>query len=131
MNKKLIGGIALALAVTLGAGGYVATQAQQNKEEINEQIEALLDSLEDVTVTEGDSLPDLKSELSTSSLIASDTLEVDIQNVDVTVPGTYEIRYEFEDVNGQDRVKTVTCTVEVDLLEHVEGLKNLTIDQGD
>ena len=71
----------------------------------------------------------MKSKLD-SVYIEPDSVAVDIQNVDVTVPGSYEVVYDFKDVQGNNRTKTVTCTVNVDLKKHVQGIEDFTVNYG-
>lgn len=98
MNKKLIAGIVIAAAVVCCGGGYVAMQNEKKVKQENVQISEMLDKLPDITVKEGESLPDLKNNIEDTSMIEPDTLKVDIQNVDITVPGTYDVVYSFKDI---------------------------------
>lgn len=98
MNKKLIAGIVIAAAVVCCGGGYVAMQNEKKVKQENVQISEMLDKLPDITVKEGESLPDLKNNIEDTSMIEPDTLKVDIQNVDITVPGTYDVVYSFKDM---------------------------------
>lgn len=113
MNKKLIAGIVIAAAVVCCGGGYVAMQNEKKVKQENVQISEMLDKLPDITVKEGESLPDLKNNIEDTSMIEPDTLKVDIQNVDITVPGTYDVVYSFKDIHGNERSKTVQCKVEI------------------
>lgn len=130
MNKKLIVGIIIAAAVVCCGGGYVALQNEKKVKQENVQISEMLDKLPDITVKEGESLPDLKSSVEDTSMIEPDTLKVDIQNVDITVPGTYDVVYSFTDIHGNERSKTVQCKVEANLLDHVYGMDDIQTDCG-
>lgn len=129
-KKKMLAGIAVVLAVCCVAGGYVAIQNQRKVEAVNASITKELAKIENIEIMEGGSLPDLKSELD-SEYISPGSVDVDIQNVDVTVPGTYNIVYNFKDVQGNNRTKTVTCTVNVDLKKHVQGIEDFTVNYGE
>ena len=130
MNKKLIAGIVIAAAVVCCGGGYVAMQNEKKVKQENVQISEMLDKLPDITVKEGESLPDLKNNIEDTSMIEPDTLKVDIQNVDITVPGTYDVVYSFKDIHGNERSKTVQCKVEANLLDHVYGMDDIETDCG-
>ena len=130
MNKKLIAGIVIAAAVVCCGGGYVAMQNEKKVKQENVQISKMLDKLPDITVKEGESLPDLKNNIEDTSMIEPDTLKVDIQNVDITVPGTYDVVYSFKDIHGNERSKTVQCKVEANLLDHVYGMDDIETDCG-
>ncbi len=129
-KKKMLAGVAVVLAVCCVAGGYVAIQNQRKVEAVNASIAKELSKIENFEITEGGSLPDLKSKLD-SVYIEPDSVFVDIQNVDVTVPGEYEVIYDFKDVQGNNRTKTVTCTVNVDLKKHVQGIEDFTVNYGE
>lgn len=131
MNKKLIAGIAMSLALVLGAGGFVVFQNQAHTEEFNNSVTAELEQIKDITLTEGESLPNVDNVFDGLELINLNSVEADIQNVDVTTPGEYEILYSFTDTEGQERQKTVNCTVLADLKEHVTGMGDLTVDYGE
>lgn len=103
----------------------------QQTVEINTKITKELESLADITVKEGESLPDLSQSFADMEMIDPDSVQYDIQNVDVTVPGTYEVNYTFNDVNGQSREKSISCTVTADLKKHVEGMVDVTTDYGE
>ena len=130
MNKKLIIGIVVAAAVVCCGGGYVALQNEKKIKQENVQISEMLDKLPDITVKEGESLPDLKNSVEDTSMIEPDTLKVDIQNVDITVPGIYDVVYSFTDIHGNERSKTVQCKVEANLLDHVYGMDDIQTDCG-
>lgn len=110
---------------------YVAMQKEKKLKKENFQIAEMLTKIDDVTVKEGESLPNLKKNIEDMGLIKPDTLQINIQNVDVTVPGDYDIIYSFKDIHGNERTKTVQCTVEADLLEHVYGMENIQTDCGE
>lgn len=110
---------------------YVAMQKEKKLKKENVQIAEMLTKIDDVTVKEGESLPNLKKNIEDMGLIKPDTLQINIQNVDVTVPGDYDIIYSFKDIHGNERTKTVQCTVEADLLEHVYGMENIQTDCGE
>ena len=131
MNKKLVAGIAMSLAVVLGAGGFVVFQDQAHTEEYNKSVTAELDQIKDITLTEGESLPNVDHVFEGLELINLNSVEADIQNVDVTTPGEYEIHYSFTDTEGQERQKTISCTVLADLKEHVSGMEDLTVEYGE
>lgn len=130
MNKKLIGGGAIALAVVCASGGYVAIQREKETQRINAQITKDLEQLENITVTEGEALPDLKRNLNNAEYIDPNSVNVDIQNVDITVPGTYDISYDFTDIQGNSRTKNITCTVTANLPDHVQGMTDLKTELG-
>ena len=110
---------------------YVAMQKEKKLKKENVQIAEMLTKIDDVTVKEGESLPNLKKNIEDMGLIKPDTLQINIQNVDVTVPGNYDIIYSFKDIHENERTKTVQCTVEADLLEHVYGMENIQTDCGE
>ena len=120
----------VAAAVVCCGGGYVAMQNEKKVKQENVQISEMLDKLPDITVKEGESLPDLKNNIEDTSMIEPDTLKVDIQNVDITVPGTYDVVYSFKDIHGNERSKTVQCKVEANLLDHVYGMDDIETDCG-
>lgn len=128
MNKKLIGCIAVILALVCGIGGISAYKYSEQLRIDNEKIAAELATIPDITLMEGEMLPEATEAFSEMTMINKDTMTVDIQNVDVTVPGTYEVVYSFQDIKGQERTKTVSCTVIADLEIHVDGMEDMIVD---
>ena len=62
---------------------YVAMQKEKKLKKENFQIAEMLTKIDDATVKEGESLPNLKKNIEDMGLIKPDTLQINIQNVDV------------------------------------------------
>lgn len=131
MKKKMIACIALALSLILAVGGYSTIQASQKEKADNARIAQELEKIEDITVMEGDVLPGLSDMFDETTMINQDSVVADIQQVDVTTPGEYEITYTFQDVNGVKRELKRKCIVKPDLEKHVEGIDDIVIEQGE
>lgn len=130
-KRKIIAILAIFLAFAAAAAGYVSiVNAQQAKEE-NAKIAKELETIDDVTVKEGEVLPSLKDAFKKTTMIDKNSINANIQDVDVTTPGIYKITYTFFDINGEEREKTINCIVKVDLEKHVEGLDDIEIDCGE
>ena len=123
--------IAMMLAVVLAVGGFTSIQAAKQKKADNEKIAKELESIGDITVKEGEVLPSLKDQFDQTTMIDKNSIKADIQSVDVTVPGDYEIKYTFHDIKGVKRQKTISCTVTPDLEKHVDGLEDIDIELGE
>lgn len=90
-----------------------------------------MNEIKGIVVKEGESLPDLKEAFSGASMIDQNSIKIDIQNVDSLVPGTYDVVCTFDDVNGNQRKKSIQCEVQPDLIRHVSSLEDLTVDWGE
>lgn len=131
VKKKLIAGICLSMAVVLAAGGGILIRNEKETEAYNKQITQELDRIGNITVSEGESLPNMDNLFADAELVNMESLQADIQNVDVTVPGEYEVLYTFLDTKGNERQKSVTCTVTADLESHVYGMDDIVVDYGE
>ena len=132
MKKKMIAFIAIALAVVCGVGGYLAIQQTRQNAADNEKISSEMAKIEDnVVIREGAALPAPEETFRDTTMIDKNSIKADIKEVDVTVPGTYEVEYTFNDIKGQSRSKTVSYTVEANLLDHVDGLSDIQVDYGE
>lgn len=130
MRKKLIAGVCISLAVVIAASGTIMIKNDRETKAYDKQISMELDSIENITVSEGESLPNMDSIFKDTTLVNLDSVKADIQNVDVTVPGEYEIHYTFLDNKGNEREKTVLCSVQPKLEAHVYGMQDLVTDCG-
>lgn len=128
MKKKLLAVLAGLLCVVCVAGGYIAYNNAQQEKEFNKKVATELDTVPDIVVQEGNTLPSMDESFEQTTTIDKDSIVANIQNVDITTPGNYEVTYNFTDVNGQERQKTVNCTVKANLEEHVEGMEDITVD---
>lgn len=133
MKKGLI--IAVAAVAIIGVGGTYGYKIYHQKQEAKAyetKISKTIASLPPITVYEQEDLPTIEEEFTgTENIIDIDSIEPDISNVYTTEPGTYEVNYTFKDSKGTTRTATVPCTVKPNLINHVTGMKNIEIDQGE
>lgn len=123
--------IAIMLATVLAVGGFTSIQVAKQKKADNEKLAKELESIGDITVKEGEVLPSLKDQFDQTTMIDKNSIKADIQSVDVTIPGDYEIKYTFNDIKGAKWQKTISCTVIPNLEKHVEGLDDIDIELGE
>ena len=131
MKKKMFAVMAIVLGLVCGVGGYVAFQNTRQASADNEKIAKEMETIRDVVVKEGESLPQPEDAFAETTMIDKGSIKADIKQVDVTVPGTYEVEYTFQDVKGQQRSKTVSYTVEAKLSEHVSGMDDIQVNYAD
>lgn len=102
------------------------------QEQFDAQVEEALGKIDTIQVTEKGQLPSVDSVFAgTEDVIDIGSVVPNIQEVDTSTPGEYEVKYNFKDVRGGDRVATVKCDVRPELESHVSGLQNIEIDAGD
>lgn len=132
MKKGLIAIVAVAVLAVGGAGGYMVYQQKAEAKAYEEQMAKTISKLPPITVYEREDLPSIEEEfVGTEKVIDIESIQPDISNVYTTEPGDYEVKYTFNDSNGEQRTATVACNVKPDLALHVEGMKNIEIDKGD
>lgn len=129
--KKMVAASSILLAIVCGTGGYIAIKDQQQATEDRKLVEKQLSNVQDIVIKEGESLPDLKEAFADASMIDQTSIQVDIQNVDSTVPGSYDVICTFNDVRGNQGEKIINCEVQPNLAQHVTGMEDITIDCGD
>ncbi len=94
-------------------------------------VQKQLSGIQDIVIKEGESLPDVKASFADASMIDQESIKMDIQNVDSTVPGSYEVVCTYNDVRGNPGEKVINCEVQPDLLLHVTGIEDITVDYGE
>lgn len=131
--KKGIIAVALVAVLGLGgAGGYTVYQKKVEEKKYEKEMSDTIASLPTISIYEKEDLPTVEEEFSgTEDKIKLDSIQPDISNVYATEPGTYDVKYTFEDTKGQQRTATVKCEVKPELASHVTGMKNIEIDKGD
>lgn len=133
MKKKGIIAIAVAVVVTAGgACGYLMYQKQAEKKAYETKMEETIKNLPPIVVYEKEDLPTVEEEFAgTDSIIDINSIQPDISNVYTTEPGEYDVKYTFNDSNGEQRTATVKCNVKPELSSHVTGMQSIEIDKGD
>lgn len=131
--KKGIIAVALVAVLGLGgAGGYTMYQKKAQEKQYEKEMSETIANLPTITIYEKEDLPSVEEEFAgTEKKIKIDSVQPDISNVYATEPGTYDVKYTFEDTKGQQRTATVKCEVKPELASHVTGLKDIEIDKGD
>lgn len=129
--KKIIAASSILLAVVCGTGGLIAMRDHQQAIEDQKLVQKQLSGIQDIVIKEGESLPDVKSSFTDASMIDQESIKMDIQNVDSTVPGSYEVICTYNDVRGNPGEKVINCEVQPDLLQHVTGMEDITVDYGE
>lgn len=131
--KKGIIAVALVAVLGLGgAGGYTVYQKKVEEKKYEKEMSETISKLPTISIYEKEDLPTVEEEFSgTEDKIKLDSIQPDISNVYATEPGTYDVKYTFEDTKGQQRTATVKCEVKPELASHVTGMKNIEIDKGD
>lgn len=131
MKKGLIAIITVA-AVAIGAGGYIVYQQKTEANAYEKQMTQTIAQLPPITVYEREDLPSIEEEFAgTEKVIDIESIQPDISNVYTAEPGDYDVKYTFNDSNGEQRTATVACTVKPNLALHVDGMKNIEIDKGE
>lgn len=128
--KKMIAASSMLLALVCATGGYITVRDQHQAAKDNALLTQQLSEVEDIVVKEGESLPNLKEAFADASMVDQESIRMDIQNVDSCVPGTYDVVCSFNDVRGNQGEKIIQCEVQPDLVQHVSGLEDLTVDCG-
>lgn len=75
----------------------------------SKKTEMKVTGIKDVTLKQGETLPDLTEDVTMPKGVGS--LTIDASKVDEDTPGTYPITYIYEDKKGNRHEKEVTCTV--------------------
>ena len=131
--KKGIIAIALVAVLGLGGvGGYTVYQKKLEEKKYEKEVSDAIAKLPTISIYEKEDLPSVEDEFAgVGDKIKVDSVQPDISNVYATEPGTYDVKYTFEDTKGQQRTATVKCEVKPELASHVVGMKNIEIDKGD
>lgn len=131
--KKGIIAIALVAVLGLGGvGGYTVYQKKVEEKKYEKEVSDAIAKLPTISIYEKEDLPSVEDEFAgVGDKIKVDSVQPDISNVYATEPGTYDVKYTFEDTKGQQRTATVKCEVKPELASHVVGMKNIEIDKGD
>lgn len=132
MKKGIIAVTLIAILGLGGVGGYTMYQKKVQERQYEKEMSETIANLPTITIYEKEDLPSVEEEFAgTEKKIKIDSVQPDISNVYATEPGTYDVKYTFEDTKGQQRTATVKCEVKPELASHVTGLKDIEIDKGD
>lgn len=132
MKKGLIAVVLVAVLAAGGVGGYTVYQKKVAEKKYEQEMTKTISSLPPITVYEKEDLPSVSDEFKgTESIINIDSVTPDISGVHTNEPGEYDVKYNFKDNKGTDRIATVKCTVKPELASHVEGMQDIEIDKGD
>lgn len=132
MKKGLIAVVAAAVLVVGGAGGYMTYQQKQEEKAYEAKMIETINNLPEIVVYEHEELPAVEEEFAgTENVINIESIQPDISSVYTSEPGKYEVKYTFNDSNGEQRSTAVVCHVKPDLAKHASGMKDIEIDKGD
>lgn len=132
MKKGLIAVVLVAVLAAGGVGGYTVYQKKVAEKKYEHEMTKTISSLPPITVYEKEDLPSVSDEFKgTEPIINIDSVTPDISGVHTNEPGEYDVKYNFKDNKGTDRIATVKCTVKPELASHVEGMQDIEIDKGD
>lgn len=108
MKKFIIGIFFLMLCAVCGVGAFFFLR--QGRKQYEQELKPELLGLSDITIREGESLPESVMEVKGSQAVKK--VEVDISKVNTKKEGEYPIYYHFTDQDGNSYTDEIRCTVE-------------------